>query len=169
MTYSLSQRSMSNLRGVHPNLVKVVATAISLTTQDFGVAAPAVRTAEEQHKLYMQGRDGRGGLKVTSKDGYNSKSNHQASADGIGRAVDLTPYVAGAGFNVDSVKLQLLIAVAMSAAAKRLDIGVIWGANWYEDMRTYGSTLADIQVAPLRYNLKHAGVDFNDWPHFQLL
>jgi len=63
----------------------------------------------------------------------------------------------------------LPIAVAMSLAAKKLDIGLIWGANWYEDMRSYGSTLADIRQSPLRYNLRHPGSDFNDWPHFQLL
>jgi len=36
-SYSLSQRSMQNLSGVHPDLVDVVKRAIEITEQDFSV------------------------------------------------------------------------------------------------------------------------------------
>jgi len=35
--YRLSQRSMQNLSGVHPDLVAVVKRAIEITEQDFSV------------------------------------------------------------------------------------------------------------------------------------
>ena len=37
MAYVLGTRSKDNLKGVHPDLVKVVERAITLTTQDFTV------------------------------------------------------------------------------------------------------------------------------------
>lgn len=35
--FTLSQRSLNNLKGVHPDLVKVVRRAIEITEQDFVV------------------------------------------------------------------------------------------------------------------------------------
>lgn len=156
MPYTLSTRSLENLRGVDPRMIDLVKYALSVSTQDFGVTDVAYRTAAYQNQLFKRG--------LSQLDGYNKKSNHQS-----GRAVDLTPYVAGSGFDVNSIPRQLTIAVAMSLAAKHLDLGLIWGGNWYEDMRDYGSSLSDIKAAPLRYNLKHPGSDFNDWPHFELI
>lgn len=47
-----------------------------------------VRTAEEQNKLWQQGRITPGKI-VTNADGVNRKSNHQLKEDGWGHAVDL--------------------------------------------------------------------------------
>ena len=50
MAFSLSSRSKGKLEGVHPDMVAVVETAITLTKIDFGVTY-GVRTMEEQKKI----------------------------------------------------------------------------------------------------------------------
>ena len=57
MTFKLSQRSITNLDGVHPDLVKVVHTVIEKTSTDFGVIY-GVRTLEEQKELFEKIRKG---------------------------------------------------------------------------------------------------------------
>jgi peptidoglycan L-alanyl-D-glutamate endopeptidase CwlK len=47
MTYSLGARSLQRLEGVHPDLVRVVKRAISLTDLDFTVLE-GLRTVERQ-------------------------------------------------------------------------------------------------------------------------
>ena len=54
MTFKLSQRSLSNLEGVKPELVKVVHTAIEITSIDFGVTQ-GLRTVQEQRQLVASG------------------------------------------------------------------------------------------------------------------
>ena len=124
MTYVLGTRSKSNLKGVHPDLVKVVERAITLTTQDFTVIE-GVRTTQRQQELYAQGRT-KPGSKVTNADGVKNKSNHQAKADGYGHAVDIVPYPVD--WNTTS-KFRA-IADAMKQAAKDLDVKMEWGGDW---------------------------------------
>lgn len=157
MTYTMGTRSMGNLAGVRADLVAVVKRAITLTAQDFGVAGKATRTAEEQHRLFLEG--------VTQKDGFRNKSNHQTHSDGFGHAVDLTPFIAGS-FDVNNEAAQYPIAVAMSIASKQLGIPLTWGGNWYEQLDC--ATVAAAKDSVRRYRLKHPGPDFIDLPHFQL-
>ncbi len=163
MTFSLSARSRSNMAGLHPDLVRIVEGAIVSTTVDFGVAAPAVRTAAQQHALFLQG--------VTQKDGYSRKSNHQTHDDGYGYAVDLTPYVSGKFVVTDDAwALYPHIASAMSKSAKALGSAsrLRWGCNWSEPMSQYGSDYDDMKAAMQRYRDTHPGPDFLDGPHFEL-
>ena len=157
MTFSLGPRSVANLAGLHPGLLGIVHGAIVSTSVDFGVTGKAVRTAAEQHKLFLQG--------VTQKDGYKNKSNHQTHVDGFGYAVDLTPFINGQ-FDVNNEAAQYPIAVAMSLASKQLAIPITWGGNWYEQLT--GDTVAAMRDNVRRYQLKHPGPDFIDLPHFQL-
>lgn len=157
MTYSLGERSRGNLAGVHPDLLRVVQRAIQITTQDFGVAGKAVRTAAEQHALFLQGR--------SQKDGYKNKSNHQPHGDGFGYAVDLTPFIAGS-FDVNNEAAQYPIAAAMSQASRETGVKVTWGGNWFDPL--IGATVADMQANVARYKAKHPGPDWVDLPHFQL-
>ena len=124
MTYKLGTRSRENLKGVHPDLVKVVERAIEITTQDFTVIE-GVRTAERQKELYAQGRTTKGPI-VTYTDGVKKKSNHQPKADGKGHAVDIVPYPVD--WN-SSVKFDN-IANAMKLAACQLEIPIVWGGDW---------------------------------------
>ena len=85
--YTLSQTSLDKLNGVHINLVNFFKELILISPHDFKITA-GVRTAEDQNKLYQQGRTTKG-IKVTKVDGYKQKSNHQIKFDGFGYAVDI--------------------------------------------------------------------------------
>lgn len=124
----LSKRSKDTLKGVHPDLVKVIEAAITDCPVDFTVVQ-GVRTAEYQNSLYQQGRT-KPGPKVTDKDGYKKKSNHQIKADGYGHAVDLYPYVNGAADVNDKQNLLPVIAAHVMATAKCMGVALEWGGNW---------------------------------------
>lgn len=119
MTYQLSERSLNNLKGVNPKLVKVVKRAIELSTQDFMVIE-GLRTQARQDELWAQGRTKPGPIVTWTKD---------ASTHGTGHAVDICPYP------VDWTDLKKFdaIAVAMFAAAAEQGVKLRWGADWDQD------------------------------------
>jgi peptidoglycan L-alanyl-D-glutamate endopeptidase CwlK len=121
MTYSLSVRSLNNLKGVHPSLVAVVKRAIELTSQDFMVIE-GVRTQARQDELWAQGRTKPGPVVTWTKDA----SSHGIGKDGYGHAVDLCPYP------VDWNDLSKFDAIcdAMFAAADELNVKLRWGGDW---------------------------------------
>ncbi|MBB6236478.1 peptidoglycan L-alanyl-D-glutamate endopeptidase CwlK [Pedobacter sp. AK013] len=123
----LGKRSVQNLVGVHPNLVKVIKTAIVNTPYDFTVVE-GVRTQARQMMLYAQGRTAKGDI-VTFADGVKNKSNHQVKSDGYGHAVDIYPYINGkVDFN-NAIALKT-IASHIKSVAKQLNIGITWGGDW---------------------------------------
>ncbi|CAB4168675.1 D-alanyl-D-alanine carboxypeptidase [uncultured Caudovirales phage] len=123
MTYKLGARSLKNLVGVHPDMVRVVTRAIEISSQDFS-AIEGLRTKERQRDLYAQGRTKPGNI-VT----WTLNSPHLAGPDGFGRAVDLLP--APADWNTPS-KFDA-IGAAMFQASKELKIPIRWGADWDKD------------------------------------
>jgi peptidoglycan LD-endopeptidase CwlK len=161
MSYELTKKDMEYLAGVEPRLVKVILKAASLTTQQFCLTEPAIRTAEQQNKKFKAG--------FSTLDGYVKKSNHQPHADGFGHAVDLVPYVPGAGAVWDATWARHYpVAVAMAQSALAMSVSIVWGGNWYEMMDQYPATLAGVKAAVERYKAKHPGPDFIDAPHFQV-
>jgi peptidoglycan L-alanyl-D-glutamate endopeptidase CwlK len=108
--YKLSQRSKDRLKGVHPDLVKVVEHAIEITTVDFAVLE-GLRTPERQ--------------KVLKDAGASQTLN---SRHITGHAVDLGAWVDG------EVRwdwpLYNQISKAMKAAAAELSIPIEWGGDW---------------------------------------
>lgn len=120
MAFGLSARSLTALEGVHPDLVRVVRRAITLTKQDF-LVLEGVRTKERQRELYAQGRTKPG--KIVTK---TLVSNHFKKADGYGHAVDLCP------FPVDwnDHKKFAEISKAMKAAAHVEKVQIAWGGDW---------------------------------------
>lgn len=124
---NFSKRSIDNLNGIHPDMVKIMHEAIRTTPVDFTIT-DGVRTVEQQQKLYAQGRTAPGAV-VTNCDGIKSKSNHQAKADGYGYAVDLYPYVNGK-VQVNDVANLSRIAAHIKAVAGRLGIKIEWGGDW---------------------------------------
>lgn len=122
---NFSKRSIDNLKGVHPDLVKLMTEAIKDSPVDFTITE-GVRTAERQQMLFKQRP------KVTNVDGIIKKSNHQIKSDGYGHAVDLYPFYNG------SVQIQdkevipklKLIAVHIKAVAKCLGISITWGGDF---------------------------------------
>lgn len=80
--FKLSQRSLSRLDGVHPDLVKVVKRAIKITPLDFGVSE-GIRTLETQKQYVADGKS------------TTLNSKHLPQDDGLSHAVDLYVFVDG--------------------------------------------------------------------------
>jgi len=124
---NFSERSLNNLKGIHPQLVKVMKAAIIDSPIDF-VITDGVRTTEQQKALYAKGRTVSGSI-VTKADGVKNKSNHQAKSDGFGYAVDLYPFENGK-VNLNDTKSLQIIASHILATAEKLGVKIAWGGNW---------------------------------------
>lgn len=110
MTFKLGARSLTRLKGVHPDLIKVVTRAIEISTLDFTVLE-GLRSLERQQALVEAGAS------------QTLKSRHLT-----GHAVDLGAWVDG---QVDwSWPLYARIAGAMKMAAKEVNVPIEWGGDW---------------------------------------
>ena len=128
MSFRFSALSRSRLKGVHPDLIRVVDRALMLSSVDFMVIE-GVRTPERQRALYAQGRTKPGRI-VT----WTLRSRHLVQADGFGHAVDLAPYPLDWEGPARFPKFDA-IARAMFAAADDLGVAIRWGADWDRDGR----------------------------------
>lgn len=114
--FQLSQRSLTRLLGVHPDLVAIVKLAIQRTPVDFTVIE-GVRTVAQQREYVARG---------TSKI---MNSYHLPQADGLGHAVDLAPLVGGA-IPWNNWQAFADLAAAVKACAAELGVPVEWGGDW---------------------------------------
>lgn len=116
MSFKLGKRSLSNLEGVHPDLVKVVRRAIELTKVDFTVIE-GLRTKERQAQLLKE-----------------KKTTTMNSRHLTGHAVDLAAWVIPEGSDKGTVswdwKHYYIIEKAMKQAASELKIPIEWGGDW---------------------------------------
>lgn len=110
MAFNLGLRSLNNLRGVHPDLVRVVKTAIKLSSIDFTVIE-GVRTVQRQRELFAKGAT------------RTMKSRHLH-----GFAVDIVPYVDGQ-VRWDWPLFDHIERAMFKAAAKE-SVPIEWGGNW---------------------------------------
>ncbi len=110
MAFNFSKRSLKNLEGVRPELVKVVRRALEISQVDFTVIE-GVRTINEQRDLVKSGAS------------RTMRSRHLT-----GHAVDLAPYLNGR-IRWDW-SLFYPIAIAMKKAAKELNVKIRWGGDW---------------------------------------
>lgn len=134
--YVLSNKSLSRLVGVHPDLAKVVKRAIEITDQDFMVLE-GVRSKEQCYINYGKGRTAEQCVTKKVPASYaNPKvakvtwlNNPLSSKHVTGQAVDIVPYP------VDWEDLSKFdaMAKAMFAAAKELGVSIRWGADWDND------------------------------------
>jgi len=128
--YKLSKRSRERLNGIDSVLIEIIEEAIVNSPFDFGIPQyGGLRTAEDQNKLYQQGRDLPGSI-VTNVDGYIKKSYHQT-----GKAFDIYAYVDGKA----SWKAEHLTAIAehlKQVAKDCYGIELTWGGDWtkFKDM-----------------------------------
>lgn len=108
--FKLSQKSLKKLEGVHPDLVRVVIKAITLTNLDFCVTE-GLRSVERQKQLVAAG---------ASK---TMRSRHLT-----GHAVDLAAMVNG------EIRwdwpLYAKLAEFMKDAAKSENVKIEWGGDW---------------------------------------
>ena len=108
--YRLSCSSLERLQRVHPDLVRVVMRAIQITEVYFGITE-GVRTIEKQREYVAKGAS------------RTMNSRHLT-----GHAVDLAAYV-GVEVRWDW-PLYYKLADAMKAAAKELNVSIVWGGDW---------------------------------------
>ena len=124
--FKLSIRSVSNLKGVHPDLIRVATLGISYSTHDFAITE-GLRDLERQKMLVAQGY---------SKT-LNSK--HLLQPDGFGHAFDV---MAVGDLNDDGIvdaqdqthtwdpEIYRAIADAMKRAASELNVQIKWGGEF---------------------------------------
>ena len=110
MGYKLGAQSELLLRGVHPDLVKVIRRAIQISKIDFKVLE-GVRSVARQRELVQKGAS------------QTMKSRHIR-----GFAVDIAPFVAG------QIRwdwpLYFQLAATVKQAAKDVGVSVEWGGDW---------------------------------------
>ena len=108
--YNLGPRSKHRLKGVHPDLVRVVESAIEISTVDFTVLE-GLRFPERQKALVEAGAS------------QTLNSRHIT-----GHAVDLGAWIG------DEVRwdwpLYHKINAAMQEASKLVGVPIEWGGNW---------------------------------------
>lgn len=140
-----SKSSLARLKGVHPDLVRVVmrcAKDWKDTTFTFGITC-GVRTVEEQRLLVKKG---------ASK---TMRSRHIPSKNGYAHAVDVVAILNGK--TRWDWPLYLKIANAMKAAAIAENVPLEWGGTW--------SLLNSVKGSVTSQMLSKS---FPDGPHFQL-
>lgn len=108
--YKFGERSLKNLTGVHPDLVKLMKTAVASSPLDFAVIE-GVRTKERQKELYDAGKS------------LTLMSRHLT-----GKAVDIMVYVEGKG--TWELKYYTQVTNHIKQVAKELGIEIICGIDW---------------------------------------
>ncbi len=138
------QSSLSRLKGVHPDLVRVVKRCAADWTDKqftFGITC-GVRTLEEQKVLVAKG---------ASK---TLKSRHIPAPNGFSHAIDVVALIDGA------VRwdwpLYIKIANAMKVASVGENVPIVWGGSW----KLLNSTKGPITSS-------HLSKTFPDGPHFE--
>ena len=107
----LGKRSRERLKGVHPDLVRVVQRAIQITPIDFTVGE-GLRTLQRQREL------------LAAKATTTMRSRHLT-----GHAVDLIALVEGKPRW--DWPLYDRVAEAMKRAAAELGVSIEWGGDWH--------------------------------------
>lgn len=148
--YKFSNKSKQKMKGVHPDLIKVLNLAIQISKQDFSITE-GVRSAEVQQSLYL------------SKKSQTLKSKHLIQEDGYGHAVDVVPYPIS--WNVEDF---YEIAEAIRTAAKQLNIKIRWGGAWI----LLNNTDKSCEQLVKEYSVarrKAGNRVFIDAPHFEII
>ena len=139
-----SKSSLSKLKGVHPDLVRVVMRCAKDWKDKqftFGITC-GVRTIEEQRVLVKKGAS------------RTMNSRHIPAKNGFSHAVDVVAMIDGEA--KWDWSLYIKIANAMKAAAIAENVPVVWGGNW----KLLSSIKGQISSA-------HLSRTFPDGPHFE--
>lgn len=106
----------AKLKTLHPDLVKVVRKAASMTTVPFMIME-TTRTVAKQKENIKKGVS------------WTMKSRHLPSKDGMARAVDIVP-IDSKGQVIWAWPIYYKLAPIMKAAAKLVKIPIEWGGDW---------------------------------------
>lgn len=115
MTFAFGSRSQARLDTCHPDLRRVMRRAIASSPIDFTILE-GVRTPQRQRQLFAQGAT------------RTMKSRHLPGGDGLSRAVDVAPLIAGE-VRWDWPLYHRLSAVIKQAAAEE-KVPIEWGGDW---------------------------------------
>jgi peptidoglycan L-alanyl-D-glutamate endopeptidase CwlK len=146
--FKFGEKSLSELKGVHPELVAVVNRALELTVQDFSVH-DGLRTVEEQKKM------------VASGASKTMDSRHLT-----GHAVDLVPYINGK-LRWEWVPIYR-IADTVRIAAIELGTPIRWGGAWDITFTENPDSPEDLVIDYVARRKKAGKEAFIDGPHFEL-
>ena len=146
-----SKKSKEKMKGVHPDLVKVLELAITYTKQDFSITE-GVRTKQQQ-AIYVQ----------TGKS-QTMNSKHLVQKDGYSHAVDVVPFPV----SWDLEKFYV-IADAVEKAAEQLNVKIRWGGAWTTFVNGIDDNEKEMvqKYSANRRKLKQQA--FIDAPHFELV
>lgn len=113
--FTFSQRSLKNLSGVHPDLVKVITRALELSPYDF-IVTEGMRTIEKQRQYFAEGKS------------QTMKSRHLPQGDGLSHAVDVAALEDG---RVSwEWSCYEAINYAVQEAASEMGVTITWGGTW---------------------------------------
>jgi len=158
MGYKFGTKSISRLKGVHPDLVEVMKKSIEISDIDFGISC-GVRTKKEQARLVASG---------ASKT-MNSKHLPQ-EVDGFSHAIDIFCYVDG------RLSWELpcywKAGDAILKASRELGVKLCWGACWHiENLLHVDHHKKSCEVLCNEYvdlRRSQGRTPFVDSPHWQL-
>ena len=137
---SWTQRSLDNMKGLHPDLIRVLNRALQ-TSPHMLVVTEGLRTLERQRELLRIGAT------------KTLKSRHLKQADGYGHAFDFYALVDSnsdgkVSFEeMSNVRLMLPVANAIKAAAKEEKVALTYGGDWRK-FRDYPHFELDRAVYP---------------------
>lgn len=148
--YKFSNKSKERLNNVHPDLVKVMERAISISKQDFSITQ-GVRTKSEQTRLVAQGKS------------KTMNSKHLVQRDGYSHAVDVVPFPV----SWDLEKFYV-IADAVEKAAEQLNVKIRWGGAWTIFVNGIDDNEKELVQNYSANRRKLRQQAFIDAPHFEL-
>lgn len=143
----LSQRSLRNLQGVHPDLSAVIHRAIEKTAVDF-VVIEGLRTRQRQIELVNAGAS------------QTMNSRHLT-----GHAVDLAAWVGAIRWDWP---LYPRIAEGVRLAARELGVKMIWGGCWDRELTGIEESCEDAAEDYVVRRKAAGRRAFLDGPHFEL-
>lgn len=154
MTFRLGQTSKNNLVGVHPDLVRLVEYAITISAVDFRVHE-GIRSVLKQKENIKAGVS------------WTMNSRHLT-----GHAVDLVPWRDSDGDGDCELSWDwescYRIAAAMQIAARKYKTPVIWGGVWDKRLNDLSQSL-ESETKNYAARRRRLGKQVKlDGPHFEL-
>jgi len=117
--FRFSKKSIANMKGVHPDLIKVAERAIELTKYDFGISSTSVRTLEQQKDLMKRG---------ASKT-MNSRHIPGNNKSDMSCAIDIQVYDETAGITWSIGYFRKVNQAFVTAAIElgvQIELGILW-------------------------------------------
>ena len=130
--YAFGRGSQDAMRGVHPDLIRVMGRALSFGVMDFSLSH-GTRTIDEQREYVRQGKS------------QTMDSMHLIQDDGWAHAIHAVPYpqsVNGRGVWDDLPRFGVLAGLILAAATIE-QVGVRWGGDWDGDGNNDDSNFLD--------------------------